>query len=137
MQENGEGQGAGEGAPGAPPPPQPPVKAPGLLPAIASGGIVLFPGLMLPLASADAAVVQAVVEAAASPSKMLALFAQKPGAEGHHNGEPYAMGTAASIVRMMRDINRETGTTFVLVTHDPEVAGTCDRAINMLDGKVT
>ncbi len=103
MQENGEGQGAGEGAPGAPPPPQPPVKAPDLLPAIASGGIVLFPGLMVPLASADAAVVQAVVEAAASPSKMVALFAQKPGAEGSHNGEPYAMGTAASIIRMMRD----------------------------------
>ena len=45
--------------------------------------------------------------------------------------------SAADIVRMMREINRETGTTFVLVTHDPEVAGTCDRAIHMLDGKVT
>jgi putative ABC transport system ATP-binding protein len=45
--------------------------------------------------------------------------------------------SSAEIVRMMRDINRETGTTFVLVTHDPEVAGTCDRAIHMLDGKVT
>ncbi|MFH0916542.1 MAG: ABC transporter ATP-binding protein [bacterium] len=45
--------------------------------------------------------------------------------------------SSAEIVRMMRDINRETGTTFVLVTHDPEVAGTCDRAIQMLDGKVT
>ena len=45
--------------------------------------------------------------------------------------------SSAEIVRMMRDINRRTGTTFVLVTHDPEVAGTCDRAINMLDGMVT
>ena len=43
--------------------------------------------------------------------------------------------SSAEIVRMMREINRETGTTFVLVTHDPEVAGTCDRAIHMLDGK--
>ena len=103
MQENGEEQRAGVDAPGAPPPPQPPVKAPDVLPAIASGGLVLFPGLMVPLASADTAVVQAVVEAAASPSKMLALFAQKPGAEGHHNGEPYAMGTAATIIRMLRD----------------------------------
>jgi len=103
MQENGDEQRAGVDAPGAPPPPQPPVKAPDVLPAIASGGLVLFPGLMVPLASADTAVVQAVVEAAASPSKMLALFAQKPGAEGHHNGEPYAMGTAATIIRMLRD----------------------------------
>ncbi|MCJ7831176.1 MAG: endopeptidase La [Dehalococcoidia bacterium] len=103
MQENGEEQRAGVDAPGAPPPPQPPVKAPDVLPAIASGGMVLFPGLMVPLGSADTAVVQAVVEAAASPSKMLALFAQKPEAEGYHNGEPYAMGTAAAIIRMVRD----------------------------------
>lgn len=45
--------------------------------------------------------------------------------------------SSAEIVRMMQEINRETGTTFVLVTHDPEVAGHCDRAIHMLDGKVT
>jgi len=44
--------------------------------------------------------------------------------------------SSAEIVRMMREINRETATTFVLVTHDPEVAGTCDRAIHMLDGNV-
>jgi lipoprotein-releasing system ATP-binding protein len=35
----------------------------------------------------------------------------------------------------MHEINRETGTTFILVTHDPEVAGNCDRAIHMRDGK--
>ena len=45
--------------------------------------------------------------------------------------------SASEIVQMMRDINRGTGTTFVLVTHDPEVARTCDRSIHMLDGKVT
>ena len=38
---------------------------------------------------------------------------------------------------MMHQINRETGTTFVLVTHDPGVATTCDRVFQMLDGKVT
>ena len=103
MQENGEEQKAGVDAPVASPMPPSPVNAPDVLPAIVSGGLVLFPGLMVPLASADIAVVQAVVEAAASPSKMLALFAQKPGAEGHHNGEPYAMGTAATIIRMLRD----------------------------------
>ena len=37
---------------------------------------------------------------------------------------------------MMREINRTTGTTFVLVTHDPDVAAACDRIILMRDGVV-
>jgi putative ABC transport system ATP-binding protein len=41
------------------------------------------------------------------------------------------------IVAMMCKINKATGTTFVLVTHDPGVAGTCGRVIHMLDGVVT
>jgi putative ABC transport system ATP-binding protein len=41
------------------------------------------------------------------------------------------------IVKMMRQINRDTGTTFVLVTHDPGVANTCSRVIHMLDGLIT
>ena len=45
--------------------------------------------------------------------------------------------SSAEIVDMMRSINRSTGTTFVLVTHDPGVAETCDRVFHMLDGRVT
>ncbi len=45
--------------------------------------------------------------------------------------------SSAEIVDMMHQINRETGTTFVLVTHDPGVAETCDRVLHMLDGRVT
>ena len=45
--------------------------------------------------------------------------------------------SSAEIVRMMHRINRETGTTFVLVTHDPTVADTCDHVFHMLDGRVT
>ena len=44
--------------------------------------------------------------------------------------------SAAEIVSMMHSINSETGTTFVLVTHDPEVADACGHVIHMLDGKV-
>jgi putative ABC transport system ATP-binding protein len=44
--------------------------------------------------------------------------------------------TSAEIVAMMRRINAETGTTFLLVTHNPEVAGACDRTIRMRDGIV-
>jgi len=45
--------------------------------------------------------------------------------------------SSAEVVEMMLRINRETGTTFVLVTHDPGVAGSCDRVFHMLDGRVT
>jgi len=41
------------------------------------------------------------------------------------------------IVTMMHEINHGTGTTFVLVTHDPGVAEACDRVVHMLDGRVT
>ena len=44
--------------------------------------------------------------------------------------------TSAEIIEMMRGLNRETGTTFVLVTHNPEVANACDRTITVRDGMV-
>lgn len=43
--------------------------------------------------------------------------------------------TSDEIVEMMREINETTGTTFILVTHNPEVAEACDRTIHMRDGK--
>ena len=45
--------------------------------------------------------------------------------------------SSTEVVAMMHEVNRETGTTFVLVTHDPGVAETCDRVVHMLDGLVT
>ncbi|HUS82433.1 MAG TPA: endopeptidase La [Dehalococcoidia bacterium] len=77
-------------------------KVPDVLPALASGGIVLFPGLMVPLASADEGIVQAVTAAAASPSKMMALFAQKAGPDGQPSSELHSVGTAANVLRMVR-----------------------------------
>jgi putative ABC transport system ATP-binding protein len=44
--------------------------------------------------------------------------------------------SSEDIVAMMHSINSETGTTFVLVTHDPGVAEACGHVIHMLDGKV-
>ncbi len=43
---------------------------------------------------------------------------------------------SAEVLAMLRAFNREHGQTFVLVTHDPEVADACDRVIRMRDGKV-
>jgi len=44
--------------------------------------------------------------------------------------------TSNEIVKMMKEVNKNTGTTFVLVTHDPEVAGACERIIYVRDGVV-
>ncbi len=44
--------------------------------------------------------------------------------------------TSEEIVAMMRRVNQERGTTFLIVTHNPEVAHACDRTIRMRDGVV-
>jgi putative ABC transport system ATP-binding protein len=45
--------------------------------------------------------------------------------------------SSAEVIDMMREINLLTGTTFILVTHDPDVAAACDRVIRMRDGVVS
>jgi putative ABC transport system ATP-binding protein len=45
--------------------------------------------------------------------------------------------SSAEVIDMMRQINLLTGTTFILVTHDSDVAAACDRVIHMRDGVVT
>jgi putative ABC transport system ATP-binding protein len=45
--------------------------------------------------------------------------------------------SSVEVIDMMREINLLTGTTFILVTHDPDVAEACDRVIHMRDGVVT
>ena len=38
---------------------------------------------------------------------------------------------------MMREVNRANGTTFLLVTHSPELAKRCDRIVEVVDGRIT
>ncbi|TMC39927.1 MAG: ATP-binding cassette domain-containing protein, partial [Chloroflexi bacterium] len=44
--------------------------------------------------------------------------------------------TSQQIVGLMRRMNREHGVTFILVTHDMDVANQTDRVIRLKDGKV-
>jgi ABC-type lipoprotein export system ATPase subunit len=44
--------------------------------------------------------------------------------------------TSQQIVALMRRMNREYGVTFILVTHDTDVASQTDRVIRLKDGKV-
>jgi putative ABC transport system ATP-binding protein len=43
---------------------------------------------------------------------------------------------AADVLALLRQFNREQGQTIVLVTHDAEVGGACDRIVRMRDGKI-
>jgi putative ABC transport system ATP-binding protein len=43
---------------------------------------------------------------------------------------------SAEVLALLRTFNREHGQTFVLVTHDPDVAEACDRVVRMRDGRV-
>jgi len=45
--------------------------------------------------------------------------------------------TGAEIVALMKSINRERGTVFILVTHNPEVANETQRVIHLRDGRVS
>jgi putative ABC transport system ATP-binding protein len=44
--------------------------------------------------------------------------------------------TSGEIMAMLGDLNRTTGVTMVIVTHDPEVAAVTDRVIAFRDGRV-
>ena len=44
--------------------------------------------------------------------------------------------TAADIFAMLRTFNRDFGTSFLIVTHDPRLAARCDRLIELVDGRI-
>ena len=44
--------------------------------------------------------------------------------------------SADAIFGLMREFNRDRGTAFVIVTHDPRLAQRCDRIIELIDGRI-
>ncbi len=44
--------------------------------------------------------------------------------------------TGATVMELMFEMNRETGTTLVLVTHDPGIAARCDRQLHIEAGRL-
>ncbi len=44
--------------------------------------------------------------------------------------------SARQVFELMRRFNRERGTAFLVVTHDPRIAEQCDRIVEIVDGKV-
>jgi putative ABC transport system ATP-binding protein len=44
--------------------------------------------------------------------------------------------TGARIIELMTELNREAGTTLILVTHDPELASRARRILRLADGRL-
>lgn len=44
--------------------------------------------------------------------------------------------SSSEVFALMRDIHQRVGTTFLVVTHDPRLAGRCDRVIELVDGRI-
>jgi len=44
--------------------------------------------------------------------------------------------TAAQIIELIFRLNRERGTTLVLVTHDPDIARHCSRTVTLAGGEI-
>ena len=45
--------------------------------------------------------------------------------------------SADAVFDLMRRFNREDGTSFLVVTHDPRIAARCARVIEIVDGRIT
>ena len=45
--------------------------------------------------------------------------------------------SANGVFELMRRFNRESGTAFLIVTHDPRIAERCDRVFELVDGRLT
>ena len=45
--------------------------------------------------------------------------------------------SAGEVFELMRRFHRDSGTTFLVVTHDPRIAARCDRVIELVDGRIT
>jgi lipoprotein-releasing system ATP-binding protein len=43
---------------------------------------------------------------------------------------------ADAVFDLMRDVNVTSGTTFLIVTHDPRLAQRCDRIVELVDGRI-
>jgi putative ABC transport system ATP-binding protein len=72
---------------------------------------------------------QRVALARAFSNRPKVLFADEP--TGNLDAR-----TGATVVDLMGELNRDLGTTLVLVTHDPDLAGRARRTIRLADGAI-
>jgi len=80
----------------------PTVRVPEVLPVLPSGATIVYPFQLVPILAVQEQDIRAIDEAAASPAKMVGIFAQMPTEDGHYHGELYEIGTAALVARMVK-----------------------------------
>ena len=44
--------------------------------------------------------------------------------------------TGEGVMELLFELSRDQGTTLVLITHDLELAGRCDRVVHVADGRI-
>lgn len=44
--------------------------------------------------------------------------------------------SADNVFNLLREVNKASGTSFLIVTHDPRLAARCDRIIELVDGRI-
>lgn len=72
---------------------------------------------------------QRVALARALAARPQILFADEP--TGNLDGE-----TGGQIMDLIFDLHRRTGTTLILITHDQQLAGRCERVVTMKSGRI-
>ena len=72
---------------------------------------------------------QRVAVARAVAGKPEIVLADEPTANLDHE-------TGGAIVALLRELNRERGTTFLYASHDPELVGLADRVVTLRDGQI-
>ncbi len=72
---------------------------------------------------------QRVAIARAFVSRPELLLADEP--TGNLDG-----ATGKQVIDLLFRLHREAGTTFLLITHDPELARRCDRIVTLIDGRI-
>ena len=55
---------------------------------------------------------------------------------GDLEDRPNVRATGESVIQLMFELNREQGTTLVVVTHDQQVAARCERQIRIEAGRI-